>query len=521
MRILIVDDHATKLAELRAQLEAGGHTLLEAADGVQALATLERQAVDAVISDILMPRMDGYRLCSAVRKKERWRTLPFIFYTATYISPDDERLALDLGAHKFLKKPAPSAEIMAALAEVTGLAPEKHPRPKLTIPEEELIGEYSERLVAKLEEQHVELACNTAELRSAHEKLRNLLAASPVVIYALRVEGQGVAAISVSENLERMFGFTVGEALEPNWWGEHLHPEDRERMLARLPAMSFEEQGSDEYRFRRKDGGYIWVRDDRRLMRDGEGRAVEIIGSWADITGRKQAEMRTEVQHAVTAALAGDAPSPDTKKKVLEIICRRLEWEVGVFWILDRAAKVLRCVEIWHTPSTEALEFANATRSMVCWREEGLPGRVWAGGEPVWVSDVTQSEGFRRGTVAAKLGLQGTLVVPVKIQTEVLGVIEFFSRRELPPDAELLALLAALGTQIGQFLERKHLEEQFRQSHKMEAIGQLAGGVAHDFNNLLTVIQGHTQLLLMAKNSEPAMTEDLQQILWPRNGPPA
>jgi signal transduction histidine kinase/CheY-like chemotaxis protein len=149
---------------------------------------------------------------------------------------------------------------------------------------------------------------------------------------------------------------------------------------------------------------------------------------------------------------------------------------------------------------------------MVFTPEEGLPGLVWRSAEPVWIADVVESVGFKRRAVAAKLGLHGVLVFPIKLRDEVLGVMEFFSARVLPPDAELLALFAALGTQVGQFIERKQLEEQFRQSQKMEAIGQLAGGVAHDFNNLLTVIQGHTQLLLGAENMDSDMTEHLQQV---------
>jgi PAS domain S-box-containing protein len=640
MKILIVDDNPDNLWSLRTLLEAEGHVVLQADDGVEALATLETQPVDAVISDILMPRMDGYRLCSAMRKDERWRNVPFIFYTATHISLDDEQMALDLGAHRFLKKPVKPGEIVAALAEVLRPAAEGRPEPKMSVPETETLGEYSERLVAKLEENHIELACNAKELRSAHEKLRNLLAASPVVIYSLRVEGQNVTAAAISENLERMLGFTVAEAMEPDWWGKHLHPGDRERMLARLPAMTLEEQGSDEYRFLRKDGGHIWVRDDRRLARDAQGRPVEIIGSWSDvtqrreadedlrssirevvdlqaaldehaivsstdpqgniiyanpkfcaiskysreellgqnhriiksghhprefmrdlwatisrgrvwhgeiknkakdgsyywvdativpflgedgqprryvairsdITERKRAELRTEVQHAVTAVLAKNAPFPETTKMILEIICRRLEWDVGDFWTLDGVGDALRCAEVWHPPSTEFLEFAETTRSMVFLPGEELPGGVWATGEPVWIPDVIQNLGFRRRTVAAKLGLRSVLVFPIKLRSEVLGVLEFFSARALPPDAELLAVFVALGTQIGQFIERKQLEEQFRQSQKMEAIGQLAGGVAHDFNNLLTVIQGYTQILQATENLAPEMADSLQQV---------
>ena len=128
MNLLIVDDDPTSLKLLHAQLESEGHAVFEAHDGVDALALLERQRVDAVISDILMPRMDGYRLCHEIRKRARLRDLPIIIYTSTYISPGDEKLALDMGADKYLKKPASVETIIAALHEVIA-QPHAAPRP--------------------------------------------------------------------------------------------------------------------------------------------------------------------------------------------------------------------------------------------------------------------------------------------------------------------------------------------------------------------------------------------------------
>ena len=115
---------------LRVMLEAEGVKVLQAADGVEALAVLEREPVDAVISDILMPRMDGYRLCYEVRASPRFFALPFIFYTATYTSPGDEKFSLELGADKFLEKPAPSqcrAGQPAGRLSATPLIPSRWP----------------------------------------------------------------------------------------------------------------------------------------------------------------------------------------------------------------------------------------------------------------------------------------------------------------------------------------------------------------------------------------------------------
>src|SRR5450759_3499119 len=105
MNLLIVDDHPTNLKLLRAELESEGHAVFEAHDGVDALALLEHQRVDAVISDILMPRMDGYRLCHERLTHARLHDLPVILYTSPYAAPGDEKLALDVGANKFLMKP--------------------------------------------------------------------------------------------------------------------------------------------------------------------------------------------------------------------------------------------------------------------------------------------------------------------------------------------------------------------------------------------------------------------------------
>jgi PAS domain S-box-containing protein len=162
--VLVVDDIASNRRVLRATLEAEGYTVVEAADGLEALAQLERVGlVQAVISDILMPNMDGYRLCNEIRKSERWGALPFIFYSSTYLSDSDEKLARELGGDKFLPKPASATAIAAALDEAI------HARRPLTrpptLPEElELMRQYSARLVAKLEEQNTELRRRAAEL---------------------------------------------------------------------------------------------------------------------------------------------------------------------------------------------------------------------------------------------------------------------------------------------------------------------------------------------------------------------
>jgi signal transduction histidine kinase len=169
--ILVVDDHPANRKLLRAVLEAEGFNTVEAADGVEALAALDREPIDAVVSDILMPRMDGYRLCYEVRASKRFCCLPFIIYTNTYISPNDEKAGLDLGADKFLRKPSAVNEILAALRALneqprrarSGRIP---PPPGLG-----LMKEYSAVLVRKLGEKNSELQAADEELARANRVL--------------------------------------------------------------------------------------------------------------------------------------------------------------------------------------------------------------------------------------------------------------------------------------------------------------------------------------------------------------
>ncbi len=153
MNILIVDDHPINLKLLHATLKAEGHTVTQATDGVEALLAMECFGADLVISDILMPRMDGYRLCSEVRSRKEFENLPFVHYTGTYTSPADEKLSFDVGADIFLRKPAPAKEIIEMVRAIT----RKPNQPRAALPKSDVLKEYSERLVAKLEDKLEEL----------------------------------------------------------------------------------------------------------------------------------------------------------------------------------------------------------------------------------------------------------------------------------------------------------------------------------------------------------------------------
>jgi signal transduction histidine kinase len=170
MNLLIVDDDPTNRKLLRAQLEAEDHSVMAATNGVEALQVLGREAVDAVISDILMPDMDGFRLCLEIRKSARFSTLPVILYTSTYSSPEDRRLAQNAGADGYIVKPAPPQAIFAALHEAM-----KRSRDSMRSPpkrdETYVLKQYSEALVRKLEEKNRELQKALGDLQVAHRAI--------------------------------------------------------------------------------------------------------------------------------------------------------------------------------------------------------------------------------------------------------------------------------------------------------------------------------------------------------------
>jgi signal transduction histidine kinase/CheY-like chemotaxis protein len=215
-----------------------------------------------------------------------------------------------------------------------------------------------------------------------------------------------------------------------------------------------------------------------------------------EIAERQQTMRRVLSQHSVTDILSHSGNLDEAAPHILESICKSLDWECGAIWDVDVNNNVIRCSHLWRLDFAGAQEFENASLQSAFISGIGLPGRVWAQGRPVWISNVTEDANFPRAKIALKAGLHGAIGFPILLDGKVAGVFEFFSFESRKPDVELLQMLETIGVQTGQFIQQKKTEFQLLQSQKMETVGSLAGGIAHDLNNQLTPIRGYLDLLL-------------------------
>ena len=171
MIALIVDDNPLNLKLLRSILESEDIIVFTASDGMEALEFLGREEVDIIISDILMPKMDGYQLCIEVRKHPVLKRIPFIHYTATYTSRADEKLSWSVGANLFFRKPEQGRELFAAIKRLGQEGTAWLPNPERPLPETIVLKQYNAALVQKLEERNLDLSSKVEALERAQNEL--------------------------------------------------------------------------------------------------------------------------------------------------------------------------------------------------------------------------------------------------------------------------------------------------------------------------------------------------------------
>ncbi|MEH1938865.1 MAG: PAS domain S-box protein [Nostoc sp.] len=170
-----------------------------------------------------------------------------------------------------------------------------------------------------------------------------------------------------------------------------------------------------------------------------------------DITERKRSQQLLTAQYAIARIFSEATTLVNAVPAILQSLCESLGWQAGILWSVDDEANVLHRMSTWYSSDLEKEPFNQDTIAF----SEGLADRIWASGQPVWISE-TQDENF----FATAIGF------PIRLGNKILGAIEFFSDEISEPDTNLLQMMSAIATQIGQFIEQQRTSSLLQESEE-------------------------------------------------------
>jgi signal transduction histidine kinase len=223
-----------------------------------------------------------------------------------------------------------------------------------------------------------------------------------------------------------------------------------------------------------------WLQDRLEQEKRARQKAEALLGQQGD---RQDILALLE---AIAAASNDDQPLEDTLRFALSRICEFMGWAIGhVYWV-DRDQEKLYSSGIWHgADRPEREDFRRDTGEVQLWRGRGLPGRVLASGEPVWIADVSWDDNFPRQASASRSGLRAAFAFPVLIASDTAAVYEFFCLQPSPPDEAVLRAMAQIGSVLGRAIERKRAEEQLHEqvaeAQAMRRAAEAASRAKSDF----------------------------------------
>ena len=500
-----MEDSPTQAEELHYILEKNGYQAVIAHNGREALDMLATKKPILVISDIVMPEMDGFELCRRIKGNDALKEIPVILLTALS-DPEDVLRGLECGADNFIIKPYDESYLIARVHHML-INTELRKGSKLQIGVEIFFKEQKyfitserqqildlllstyetavmknhelktvqEKLEVLNEQLEEKVSERTAELRESEARYRCLLESVTDYIYTVDVANEQPVASSHGPGCRTVTGYAPEEfSDDPMLWYRMIHEEDRPIVLEQAKMLLSGSALPREHRIIHKDGGIRWVRNTPVLRRDLQGQIYSYDGLISDITERKRSEEKLRA----------------SEKKY-----RRVSQEFNA--LLDNLpdgivhiAPDLRV--IWANRSlTELVEaVGDELRGNYCY-ESFCKFREPC--DPCPVSRSFLSNKFEEGNISTPDG-------------------RFFELRVMPISDESGKVESVIEV-IRDITEHRKLEEQLRQAQKMESIGTLAGGIAHDFNNILTAIIGFGHLALMQMGPDDPLREDIEHML--------